>query len=141
MPEREDAWGHANWVNIMVVTYLRQNEMPGFDPDRLTELYVKLGEAGAEDVICRVMEDLATRLADIHDVQGIADDRLLQQAVRNIAELAGKIGLTGLFRVALDVEYCLNFKDYPARAATITRMLRIGEKSLTTIWDHRDLSI
>lgn len=125
----------------MVVTYLRQNEHPGLDPDRMTELYVQLGEAGAEDMICRVMEDLATKLADIHEVQGIADDQLMQQAVRHIAEVAGKIGLTGLSRVAMDVEYCLNFDDHPARAATLARMIRIGEKSLTAIWDSRDLSI
>ncbi|MGB0900377.1 hypothetical protein [Halocynthiibacter sp.] len=125
----------------MVVTILRQNESPGLDPDRMTELYVQLGEAGAEDVICRAMEELATKLADIHEVQVIADQHVLQHSARSVAELAGKIGLTGLSRVALDVDYCLNFNDPAARAATMARMIRIGEKSLTAVWDYRDLSV
>ena len=125
----------------MVVTTLRQNEAPGMDPDRITELYVKLGEVGAEDVICRAMEELASRLADIHEVQLFADADLLRQSARSIAEIAGKIGLTSLSRVALDAEYCLNFNDYVARSAIIARMVRIGEKSLTIVWDYRDMSV
>ncbi len=125
----------------MVVTTLRQNENLGLDPDRMTELYVQLGETGAEDVICRAMEELAMKLADIHDVQMIADRNLLQQSARGVAELAGQIGLTSLSRVALDVDYCLNFNDHAAKAATMARMIRIGEKSLTAVWDYRDMSV
>ena len=44
----------------MIVT-LEQTETVRLDRDRLGALYRQLGEDGAEDVVCRAIEELATR--------------------------------------------------------------------------------
>jgi len=126
---------------MAVVTVLNQDDVVRLDPDRLTELYVRLGEAGAEDAICQAMEELATQLTDMHEVAPIAGTDLLQNSAQNIAEMAAHIGMSSLSRVAMDVQYCLQINDGPAISATMARMMRIGERSLTTVWDNRDLSV
>ena len=67
------------------------------DQDRLGALYAQLGEAGAEDVVCRALEELA------------------------------------------DVSHCIDRRDITALAATLSRLIRVGERSLTAIWDLQDI--
>ena len=45
--------------------------------------------------------------------------------------------------LALRLSHCsrLHAGDAPAVAATLARLLRIGEQSLTAIWDMQDLTI
>ncbi|MEO1140210.1 MAG: hypothetical protein AAFW87_12215, partial [Pseudomonadota bacterium] len=45
------------------ITLLEQKEAVSLDSGRLEQLYVQLGEAGAEDVVCRALEELAVRLS------------------------------------------------------------------------------
>jgi hypothetical protein len=47
------------------VAILVHDERINFDPDRLTELYVKLGESAAESVVCRALEDMSIKLRRI----------------------------------------------------------------------------
>lgn len=126
---------------MTVVTVLKQEDVVRLDPDRLTELYVRLGESGAEDAICEAMEELATRLTDMNEVAAVAAPDLLQAAAQGVAELAAHIGLSSLSRTAMDVQYCLQINNGPAISATMARMMRIGERSLTAVWDNRDLSV
>jgi len=120
---------------------LEPEEVVRLNPDRLTELYVQLGEAGAEEVVCRAMEELAVRLADIQVVYPEVEANILRKAAEGVAELATHVGLSSLARVAFDVDYCLHMGDGPAIAATMARLRRIGERSLTAVWDMRDLSM
>ena len=45
------------------VLVLTQDETVRLDPDRLEQLYLRLGDAGADDVVCRAIEELAVRLS------------------------------------------------------------------------------
>ena len=120
---------------------LAQNETVRLDSDRLGELYAQLGEAGAEDVVCRAMEELAVRLAHSERLyrQGNMED--LRKSARSLVAIAEQIGMHSVARVARDVTYCIDDDDQVALAATLSRLLRIGERSLTAIWDMQDLSI
>ena len=126
---------------MAVVTVLRQEENVRLDPDRLTELYVKLGESGAEEVVCRAMEELAVQLTEIQAVNENGVPGNMQVNARNIAELASDVGLLSLARVAFDVDYCLHFDDQGAISATLARLSRVGDRSLMAVWDLRDLSM
>lgn len=123
------------------VVMLAQKEKVQLDPDRLGELYAQLGQAGAEDVVCRAMEELAVRLSHTERLyrQGLMGD--MRKSARSLVAISDQIGMHMLARVAKDVTHCIDDGDGPALAATLTRLLRIGEESLTAIWNLQDLSI
>jgi len=43
--------------------------------------------------------------------------------------------------IARDVTQVIDSEDQPAIAATLFRLLRVGEKSLTAVWEQQDLSV
>lgn len=55
--------------------------------------------------------------------------------------IAEQIGMTALARVAGDVAQTVDAGDTVATGATLSRLIRVGEKSLTVIWDQQDLSL
>lgn len=135
-------WGRDDKGAIVEqVVLLMQDERVRLDQDRLGELYAQLGEPGAEDVVCRAMEELAARLAHaarMYQQEELAD---LRKSARSMAAIADQIGMQLLARVARDVTACIDAGDGNGLAATLARLLRIGEGSLTAVWDLRDLSV
>ncbi|MGI3166694.1 hypothetical protein [Pseudooceanicola sp. 200-1SW] len=124
--------------HILVLT---QEEPVRVDPGRLQELYTRLGEAGAEDVVCRAMEEIAVRLS--HTERLYRQDRLcdMRKSARSLVAIADQVGMRALSRVAEDVTRCVDARDPVALAATLARLLRVGERSLTAIWDLQDASL
>ncbi len=123
------------------VLKIRLKENVRVDQDRLGALYAELGEAGAEDVVCRAMEELALRLSHCSRLHGCDDFPGLRKCARSLIAIAEQIGMVVLARVAGDVIEAVDNGDTPAVAATLARLIRIGESSLTAIWDLQDLTI
>ena len=123
------------------VRVLPQDESVRLDPDRLQTLYDQLGEAGAEDVVCRAMEELAVRLSMTERL--FRQDRLeeMRKAARSLTGIADQIGMNTLSRVAQDVTNCIDAHDHVALTATLSRLLRIGERSLIEIWDMQGVRV
>lgn len=127
--------------HMLSVADLKIEESVLFEPNRLADLYRRLGEIGAENVLCDAMEELTIQLVRIEKLarRGRIDD------VRDIAEkigpVSGRIGLKGLERVAANVAECARNGDNAGFGATVARLSRIGDKSLTAIWDPQDLSV
>ncbi|SLN45621.1 hypothetical protein PEL8287_02347 [Roseovarius litorisediminis] len=123
------------------VTLLNQDERVQLDPGRLKELYFQLGEAGAEDVVCRALEELAARLS--HTERCYREMRLrdMRKSARSLIAIADQVGMQMLAQVAGDVTASIDCGDQTALAATLSRLIRIGEGSLSKIWDLQDLSI
>ena len=123
------------------VSVLQVEDDIRIDPDRLGMLYYQLGDHGAEDVVCRAMEELAVRLGDV-------DARFRDKAwaegarlSRSLIAIAEQIGMIGLARVAGDVSDTARAEDIPALSATLARLGRIADRSLTEVWDAQDLSV
>lgn len=123
------------------VLKIRLKESVHVDQDRLGTLYAQLGENGAEDVVCRAMEELALRLSHCSRLYGVENWVELRKCARSLIAIADQIGMHALAKVAGDVITCLDVQDDVAIAATLARLLRIGEQSLTSIWDLQDLTI
>lgn len=126
---------------MATIEILKQNELVGLDRDNLEDLYGQLGPDGAENIVCRAMEELAFRLSNLRDLH--RDGRLpeMVKISRSLIGIAEQIGLTTLARVARDVSDCAATGDPIAVAATLERLERVGDHSLMAIWDLKDMSI
>lgn len=124
-----------NIVNIRVTEQIQLDQV------RLGTLYAQLGEAGAGDVISRAMEELAVRLAQCDTLWRARNLAQLRKHARSLIAISDQIGMHRLAQVSSDVTVCLDRKDEVAVAATLSRMLRIGERSLSAIWAMEDLSL
>ncbi len=120
---------------------LKQDETVWLDVGRLEALYRQLGESSAADVVCRALEELAARLSHSERChrEGRLDD--MRKSTRSLIAIADQIGMQLLARVAGDVTACIDNGDRNALAATFTRLLRIGERSLCEIWDLQELPL
>ncbi|NKX71191.1 hypothetical protein HGE74_03740 [Rhodobacteraceae bacterium R_SAG1] len=111
------------------------------DSEKLSELYAQLGEAGAEDVICRAIEELAVRLSHCERLWRQNDMANLRKSARSLIAISDQIGMTAMARIARDVTAAIDSEDPSAISATLFRLMRIGERSLTAVWEQQDLSV
>ena len=133
--------GRSEGECVEQVTLLEQDEAVRLDSERLAELYVQLGEIGAEDVVCRAMEELAARLSHVERCRHEQKLPEMRKTARSLIAISEQLGMAVLARVAGDVTRCIDDQDHIALAAVLARMLRVGERSLREIWDLQDLSI
>ncbi|QBF29907.1 hypothetical protein CFI11_01565 [Thalassococcus sp. S3] len=123
------------------ITTLMQSEAVRLDPDRLGALYRQLGEANAEDVVCRAVEELAVRMTHCERLWRQEEWSQLRKSARSLIAIAEQVGMPLLSRVAKDVTQSIDGGDRVATAATLARLMRVGERSVTAVWDLQDLSI
>lgn len=125
----------------MQVLQIRPLEQVKVDQERLGALYSQLGEASAEDVVCRALEELALRMSQCDRLYREKSWPELRKNTRSLIAIADQIGMDKLSQVAVDVTRCIDACDLNGLAATLSRLLRIGERSLTVIWDMQDINI
>lgn len=125
----------------MTVTKLNFEERVCFEPRRMADLYTSMGEIGAENIVCDTMEELTIQLvrADRLGKRGKFDE--VAEIALRIAPVADRIGLLGLGRVARDVARCAKADDLAAFGATLARLSRIGDRSLSAIWDPQGMMV
>nr|WP_306151641.1 hypothetical protein [Roseovarius sp. MMSF_3281] len=123
------------------VTMLTQDEVVRLDPDRLEDLYDQLGERGAESVVCRALEELAARLSHTERCYRERRTEDMRKSARSLIAIAEQIGMWMLANVARDVTQCIDASDAVALGAVLARLLRIGERSLSEVWELQDMSI
>lgn len=131
----------AKGVIGMQVSQIKLTEQVCVDQDRLGSLYSQLGADGAEDVVCRALEDLASRLTGCERQYGAQRIEDLRKNSRSLIAIAEQIGMQKLARVAADVVICIDRADWTSLAATVSRLIRVGERSLTAMWDLQDIQI
>jgi len=108
------------------------------DQDRIEELYRQMGDEGAEDVVCRALEEIAVRMSYANKLYRRDDLVEMRKCVRSLSKIAEQVGMIALSRVARDVCTCIDQEDAVALAATVSRLARTGERSLTAIWDLQE---
>lgn len=136
-------WGYIKFrVNVVAnILTVMQAENVRLDPGKLGELYSQLGEAGAEDVVCRAIEELAVRLTHCERLWRQNNMVDLRKNARSLIAISGQIGMDAMASIARDVTVSIDNEDAPAVAAILFRLLRVGERSLTAVWDQQDVTI
>ena len=122
------------------VTRLCPGDRVQLDVDRIHKIYTDLGPTRAEDVICRAIEEMALRLFRSDGLWTTRDTERLGTCLRALIAIADQVGMLSITQVARDVQIALSRKDEPAVAATLARLRRVGESSMTNIWDIGNLS-
>ena len=125
---------------VEIVT-IQLSEKIQLDQTRLDALYAQLGPSGADTVVCRTMEELAVRMKECEAFWRSASHAQLRKHARSLIAISDQIGMYLLAKVAADVTACIDAQDDIALAATLSRMLRIGERSLSALWAMEDLRI
>ncbi len=125
----------------MNVIEMKLNESAVLDSTQLANLFIELGEAGAQNVVCRAMEELAVRLSVVNEAYKAKEFDILRKGSKALVGIAEQVGMAGLADAARNVHHCVQTHDMTALAATVSRLLRIGDCSLTEVWDLQDLSV
>jgi hypothetical protein len=125
----------------MVVKKLRPEGVVRVDKERLEQLYAQLGASGADGVVSRAMEELAVRLAKVDSCYKKGQLEDMQRAARSMIAISEQIGMETFARVAADVNTLATLDDGTALAATVDRLMRIGENSLLAVWDLQGASV
>lgn len=128
-------------MRVADVATIRLTEAAGLDRDRLADLLGEMGEPAAERLIGRSLEDLAVRLNRAERAWTRGDHVRLCHGTREMAEVAQRIGLTTFARSAVNVSQVAMTGDHAALAATVARLIRVGEASLMSVWDMRDMQV
>lgn len=117
------------------IARLSVDEPVNIDMKRLEEIISELGENNASDVIGAALEQLALALdRTLTAIERRDLGRVVAHAER-LSRLSWQVGLVTLAAVAVDVGRCAERRDLRALGATGARLDRIGNRSLTEIWD------
>ncbi|MEP4195093.1 MAG: hypothetical protein ABJL99_05575 [Aliishimia sp.] len=123
------------------INQIIQDETANLDHDQLGALYAQLGPAGAEDVLRRAMEELALRLSHSERLYQQNELPELRKSAHSLIAIADQIGMSKLAKVAENVSEAVEQGDMVAVAATLSRLMRVGETSLTAVWDLQDMTV
>ena len=113
------------------------DEKVEFDPDRLVELVVAHGEAGAQALIDDTLREIATLTAElVHNFNQRSHPKNGQVATlcRKIENASRTVGLTGYLKVLDDFRDCHKRYDENARSAVLHRLVRLGASALRQGW-------
>ena len=117
------------------VAALAVAEPVSVDERRLQDIVNELGEVAAEGLIQLALEQMALAVHALQaDARSGNNFATVEQAQR-LSRLAWQVGLVSLAGVAVDVGRCAETRDFPGLAATAGRLRRIGNRSLTEIWE------
>lgn len=120
------------------VTALSVVEPVRVDARRVSDIVNELGETAAQNVIGLALEQLAGALVEIDTAIERGDFASTVLHADRLSRLAWQVGLTSLSGVAVDLGACAEQRDQPSLAAVRARLMRVGNQSLTQIWDGGD---
>lgn len=117
------------------VAALAMTELVSLDERRLQDIVNELGEVAAEGLIQLALEQMALAVQALQADARSDDGRAIAAQAERLSRLAWQVGLVTLAGVAVDIADCASRRDRVALQATLARMGRVADRSLTDIWD------
>ncbi|WP_234464166.1 hypothetical protein [Paracoccus caeni] len=118
---------------------LALSESVKVDTRRVGDIVRELGETAASNVIGLALEQLASALTETD--AAYRENELAAAAVHaeRLSRLAWQVGLLSLAGVAMDMGSSAERRDSIAMSAIHARLMRVGNRSLTAIWEKSEL--
>lgn len=117
------------------VAALAMAEPVSVDERRLQDIVNELGEVAAEGLIQLALEQMALAVQALQTDARLGNRFAIAAQAERLSRLAWQVGLVTLAGVAVDIADCANRGDTVALQATVARMARVADRSLTDIWD------
>lgn len=109
------------------------------DTRRVGDIVRELGESAAQNVIGLALEQLAQTLTSLQSAWQDGDLAATAEQAERLSRLSWQVGLLSLAGVAMDLGLAIERRNTVAMAAIHARLMRVGNRSLTAIWDVTDL--
>lgn len=109
------------------------------DTRRVGDIVRELGESAAQNVIGLALEQLAETLTATEAAWQLGDHAATAEQAERLARLSWQVGLLSLAGVAMDLGLAIERRNDVAMAAIHARLMRVGNRSLTAVWDVTDL--
>ena len=110
-----------------------------FDPAPLNRLFAERATYEAEEVLCRVLEDIAMRLDTMQNALADSDFAKMVKPANRVTLIADQIGLTEVSIAAGHVATCLKQRDGVALEATMARLERSFDVAVSEVWNFREM--
>ncbi|MEJ8562816.1 hypothetical protein QTO30_17410 [Yoonia sp. GPGPB17] len=110
-----------------------------FDPVPLSRLFAERDMHEAEEIVCRMLEDIAMRLDMLQRAMAEQTFTTMERPARRIAAVADQLGLTEVAIAVGHVLTCLAQEDGIALDATMARLERSFDVAVSEVWEFRDL--
>lgn len=120
------------------IVVLRCPDQLQFDPAPINRLFAQKTTAEAEEVVCRVLEDIAMRLDMMQTELRQSSFAAMLKPARRISLIAEQIGLTEVATAADHVANCLQQRDGIALEATMARLERGFDVAVSEVWNFRE---
>ena len=120
------------------VTQLRCREMMRLDYEPVEHIFASKGEHEAEEMVCRVLEDIAYKLDALQCAKAAHSFDGIMKPARRIVTVGAQIGLTDVIEAAAHVTRCAEQGDGVALSATVARLERAFDVAVTQIWRYRE---
>ena len=111
------------------------------DPSKLSELCNVHGEIGTEVFVGRSLETLSKAMGCVEDSYVEQDLCALVTHAQHLVSIAEQLGMTTFAQVGRDVIVCAKAAEIIPLSATLGRLIRISEHSLTAIWDMENITL
>jgi hypothetical protein len=119
------------------VTALVPRDRMLMDADPIARLFLDLGEGAAEEVICRALEDMTSRLGRINALHAASNFAPIGADARRLSAIAAQLGLTEVATVALYACDCAENGNAMGLGAVLARLDRICDHAVTEVWSLR----
>ena len=118
------------------VVQLTCQKPSALDRGPVSAMFADKGEVEAEEIICRVLEDIAYRLDAVQKAQREHAFGDLSQPVRRIAQIAKQLGLTEVSLSATHMADAALAQDGIAVNAIAARLERAFDHAVTEVWHY-----
>jgi len=119
------------------IAVLRCRDDFNMDPAPLVALFQGHSDKDAENLVCRALEDIASRLDRLQAARQAGAFDEIPGPARRIAKIADGLGLTEVAMVAGHIATASQMNCAVATGATMARMERCFDTAVSHVWDFR----
>ena len=120
------------------ISMLLHDEHLPFSTSKIDEIYSEFAPQRAQKIINGALDEFAIRLS-VLECAGKQNKRAaIRKAVDALMSIGQQIGLGSLTDAAHNVRALTASSDDPALAATVARLVRLGDMCLISLWAIQD---